>query len=324
MPNFSLGRFPLASADFWTSDHLSERSRSVGAVSETRARGTLTSKRRCITLVLPWPVAVAADAHARGRQRRDVDVAEVAERQRLGRGVGARPGPRRAAVDAEALAEGVEAVARVEDVARRGAEAELGRADRRQHAERRRRLDVERAARARRDDGADLVVARPRGRVGSGDAVAPRPEQQDGLGERRAARPGRRHALGRRRGGRGRRWRRRPRRGRRGRGGRGRGRGGRLRAAAAARGVVDVLQELRRDPARDGLDESQARAAVARRLHRVSQGADDAAALERRDDRRVQVAAGAHRRALAAHAHLLADAQRRVPGGHRRFSTRLA
>ena len=42
----SLGRFPLVSADFWTSDHLPERSRSVGAVSETRARGTLTLKRR--------------------------------------------------------------------------------------------------------------------------------------------------------------------------------------------------------------------------------------------------------------------------------------
>ena len=32
-----LGRFPLASADFWTSDHLSERSRSVDAFPE-RAR----------------------------------------------------------------------------------------------------------------------------------------------------------------------------------------------------------------------------------------------------------------------------------------------
>ena len=49
IPNFKgsyLGRFPLVSADFWTSDHLSERSRSVGAVSETRARGKLTLKRR--------------------------------------------------------------------------------------------------------------------------------------------------------------------------------------------------------------------------------------------------------------------------------------
>ena len=49
IPNFKasyLGRFPLVSADFWTSDHLSERSRSAGAVSETRARGTLTLKRR--------------------------------------------------------------------------------------------------------------------------------------------------------------------------------------------------------------------------------------------------------------------------------------
>jgi hypothetical protein len=41
-----LGRFPLVSADFWTSDRLSERSRSVGAFSGTRARGTLTLKRR--------------------------------------------------------------------------------------------------------------------------------------------------------------------------------------------------------------------------------------------------------------------------------------
>ena len=41
-----LGRFPLVSADFWTSDHLSERSRSVDAFPGTRARGTLTLKRR--------------------------------------------------------------------------------------------------------------------------------------------------------------------------------------------------------------------------------------------------------------------------------------
>ena len=48
IPNFkgsSLGRFPLVSADLWTSDHLSERSRSVGVSSATRARGTLTLKR---------------------------------------------------------------------------------------------------------------------------------------------------------------------------------------------------------------------------------------------------------------------------------------
>jgi hypothetical protein len=41
IPNFGgsyLGHFPLVSADFWTSDHLSERSRRVDAVSETRAR----------------------------------------------------------------------------------------------------------------------------------------------------------------------------------------------------------------------------------------------------------------------------------------------
>ena len=49
IPNFKgsyLGRFSLVSADFWTSDHLSERSRSVDAFSGTRARGTLTLKRR--------------------------------------------------------------------------------------------------------------------------------------------------------------------------------------------------------------------------------------------------------------------------------------
>ena len=49
IPNFKgsyLGRFPLVSADFWTSGHLSERPRSVDAFSGTRARGTLTLKRR--------------------------------------------------------------------------------------------------------------------------------------------------------------------------------------------------------------------------------------------------------------------------------------
>ena len=49
IPNFKgsyLGRVPLVSADFWTSDHLLERPRSVDAFSGTRARGTLTLKRR--------------------------------------------------------------------------------------------------------------------------------------------------------------------------------------------------------------------------------------------------------------------------------------
>ena len=49
IPNFKgsyLGRFPLVLAGFWTSDHLLERSRSVDAFSGTRARGTLTLKRR--------------------------------------------------------------------------------------------------------------------------------------------------------------------------------------------------------------------------------------------------------------------------------------
>jgi hypothetical protein len=49
IPNFkgsSLGRVPLVSADFWTSDHLSERSRSVDVFLVTRARGIPTLKRR--------------------------------------------------------------------------------------------------------------------------------------------------------------------------------------------------------------------------------------------------------------------------------------
>ena len=48
-PNFKgsyFGRFPLVSADFWTSDHLSERSRSMYIVPRTRARGTAKLKRR--------------------------------------------------------------------------------------------------------------------------------------------------------------------------------------------------------------------------------------------------------------------------------------
>ena len=48
MPNVKgsdLGRFPLVSADFWTSDHLLEQSRSVDVFSGTRMRGTLKLKR---------------------------------------------------------------------------------------------------------------------------------------------------------------------------------------------------------------------------------------------------------------------------------------
>ena len=48
IPNFKgsdLARFPLVSADFWTRDHLSERSPSVDDFSGTRARGTLNLKR---------------------------------------------------------------------------------------------------------------------------------------------------------------------------------------------------------------------------------------------------------------------------------------
>ena len=54
IPNFKgsyLGRFPLVLADFWTSDHLSERSRSVDVFSVTRARGTLT----CLLYTSPSP-----------------------------------------------------------------------------------------------------------------------------------------------------------------------------------------------------------------------------------------------------------------------------
>ena len=49
IPSFKVSdlcHFPLVSADFWTSDHLSERSRSVDVFPVTRARGTLTLKRR--------------------------------------------------------------------------------------------------------------------------------------------------------------------------------------------------------------------------------------------------------------------------------------
>ena len=49
IPNFKgsyPGRFPLISADFWKSDPLSERSRSVNVCSGPRARGTPTLKRR--------------------------------------------------------------------------------------------------------------------------------------------------------------------------------------------------------------------------------------------------------------------------------------
>ena len=49
IPNFKgsyLGRFPLVLADFWTSDHLSERSRRVDVLFGMRAGGTLTLKRR--------------------------------------------------------------------------------------------------------------------------------------------------------------------------------------------------------------------------------------------------------------------------------------
>ena len=58
MPNFKgsyLGRFPLVLFDFWTSDHLSERSRSTDAFSGTRARSELESLCSCPGAV--WHVA---------------------------------------------------------------------------------------------------------------------------------------------------------------------------------------------------------------------------------------------------------------------------
>ena len=72
IPNFkgsSLGRFPLVLADFWTSDHLSERSRSMDAFSGTRARATLMLKRRRITFVLPRPRASRRPSTRRTRPR---------------------------------------------------------------------------------------------------------------------------------------------------------------------------------------------------------------------------------------------------------------
>ena len=59
-----LGRPPLVSADFWTSDHLSERSRSVDPFSGTIARGTLMLKRRRTLFPLGW--ARAAGPWPRG------------------------------------------------------------------------------------------------------------------------------------------------------------------------------------------------------------------------------------------------------------------
>ena len=46
-----LGRVPLVSADFWTSDHVLERSRRVPACSGTHTHSTLASKRRRVAPV---------------------------------------------------------------------------------------------------------------------------------------------------------------------------------------------------------------------------------------------------------------------------------
>jgi hypothetical protein len=76
--------FPLVSADFWTSDHLSERSRRADAFSGTRARGTLTLKRRRITLVLPrppprYPLYFVAGADEGSQAMRDAFVGGLRE-----------------------------------------------------------------------------------------------------------------------------------------------------------------------------------------------------------------------------------------------------
>ena len=47
----SLGRVPLVSADFWTSDHVLERSRRVPACSGTHTHSTLASQRRRVAPV---------------------------------------------------------------------------------------------------------------------------------------------------------------------------------------------------------------------------------------------------------------------------------
>ena len=72
VPDFKgsdLGRFPLASADSWTSDHVSERSRSVDDHSGTRARGTLTLKRTRIARFPPRRRARGARAPRGGASR---------------------------------------------------------------------------------------------------------------------------------------------------------------------------------------------------------------------------------------------------------------
>jgi hypothetical protein len=51
--DFYLGRFPLASADFWTSDHLSERSRML--FWNARARNTHVEATSNHSLSRPGP-----------------------------------------------------------------------------------------------------------------------------------------------------------------------------------------------------------------------------------------------------------------------------
>ena len=78
-----LGHVPLVSADFWTSDHLSERSRSVDVFSVTRARGTFTLKRRRITLVPRRPrSSVRSSSGSRGRTGRPTRASSWARRSR--------------------------------------------------------------------------------------------------------------------------------------------------------------------------------------------------------------------------------------------------
>ena len=88
-----LGRFPLVSADFWTSDHPTERSRRVDAVSGTRARGTLALKRRCITQVTGTDGARLREAKSINRSLATLcDVIEaLAANSRSANGAPAKP-----------------------------------------------------------------------------------------------------------------------------------------------------------------------------------------------------------------------------------------
>ena len=88
IPNFKgsfLGRFPLVSADFWTSDHLSERSRSVDAFFQNaRARNTH------VEATLNHPCPALSPAARRSRGTRTTPTAPRGRRARRRRGGRAR------------------------------------------------------------------------------------------------------------------------------------------------------------------------------------------------------------------------------------------